>query len=75
MSRINIERLEAEFLTTSQAAHVIGIPRQRVYELVKESRLRGAHVGKDAPGGRGVLLVDAASCETYRRELAEMKGQ
>ncbi len=75
MSRINIERLENEFLTTSQAAHVIGIPRQRVYELVKESRLRGAHVGRDVPGGRGVLLVDAASCETYRREMEELKGQ
>jgi excisionase family DNA binding protein len=74
MSRINIERLEAEFLTTSQAAHVIGIPRQRVYEAVKQKRLRGAHVGKDAPGGRGVLLVDAASCETYRRELAELES-
>jgi excisionase family DNA binding protein len=74
VSRINIERLEAEFLTTSQAAHVIGIPRQHVYELVKESRLRGAHVGRDAPGGRGVLLVDKASCETYRREIEELKG-
>lgn len=73
MSRINIERLEAEFLTTSQAAHVIGIPRQRVYDAVKEKRLRGAHVGRDAPGGRGVLLVDKASAEQYRRELESVE--
>ncbi len=71
MSRISIEKLEAEWMTTAQAAHLIGIGRQRVYEAVKEQRLRGAHVGRDAPGGRGVLLVDKASAEQYRRELTE----
>jgi hypothetical protein len=69
MSRFSIEKLETEWITTAQAAHLIGIRRQRVYEDVRDQRLRGAHVGRAAPGGRGVLLVDKASAETYRREL------
>lgn len=73
MSRISIEKLEAEWITTAQAARLIGVRRQRVYEAVRDQRLRGAHVGRDAPGGRGVLVVDKASAEEYRRELAELE--
>jgi hypothetical protein len=73
MSRINIERLEQEWITSAQAAHVVGVKRQRIYEAVKQSRLRGAHVGRDAAGGRGVLLVDKQSAEQYRRELESVE--
>ncbi len=69
MSRISIEKLEAEWITTGQAAHLMGVRRQRVYEAVRDQRLRGAHVGRDAPGGRGVLVVDRESVETYAREI------
>jgi excisionase family DNA binding protein len=62
---IKINELEEHWLTVSQAAHRLGMTRQQTYRLTQDQRLRAAHVGRDAPGGRGVLVVEAASVERY----------
>lgn len=65
---VKISELEENWLTVSQAAHKLGMTRQQTYRLTQDQRLRAAHVGRDAPGGRGVLVVEAASVDRYARE-------
>lgn len=69
MSNISPRRLEEEWCTPSQAANLLGVSRQRVYQLIEERRIRSVYVG-GAHSGRGVLVCDVESVGAVGREMS-----
>ena len=67
----SLQELETDWITTLQAAKVLGRSRQGAHNLVHDRKVRGVLVGSHEPVGRPVMIFDKKSCEEFARHEKE----